>query len=139
MRQAAIEATAPLQSAAADFVKIGASGQKTAADLGSAAQRIAPLADAVTGAMQKLGEAESRLAALSKGLENALQGFSGLDASLGRVFKDLSTGLTGFATQVTDFVNKTNQDMAKSVTALHGVIEELREAQEEANSQKAAD
>jgi hypothetical protein len=139
MRQATIDATAPLQAAAADLVKVGASGQKTAADLAVAAQRIVPLADAVTGAMQKLGEAESRLAALSKGLESALQGFSGLDASLGLVFKNLSAGLSGFALQVTDFVNKTNQDMAQAVTTLHSAIEELREAQEETTTLKAAD
>ncbi len=133
MRQAAIDATAPLQAATADLVKVGASGQQTAADLAVAAQKIGPLADAVILTMQQLGEAERRLGALSQGLENALQGFSGLDASLGRVFKDLREGLTGFASQVGAFVTETNKDMAQAVTALNSAITELSELYEEGN------
>lgn len=138
-RQAAIDATAPLRAAAADLVKVGASGQKSAADLATTAQQIAPLANAINGAMRQLGDAEKRLGALSQRLENALGGFGELDASLGRVFKDLREGLSGFAVQVTDFVTKTNQDMAQAVTALNGAVTELGEVLEERDARRAAD
>ena len=138
MRQAALDATAPLKEATADLVKVGVSGQKTASDLATAAQRIAPLAEAVTGAMQQLNEAERRLGDLSQELENALQGFAGLDESLGSVFKDLREGLSGFATQVNDFVTETNTDMAKAVTALSGAVTELRDFYEDNPSHKTA-
>ena len=127
MQQAVTEATALLRAAAADMAKQGVSGQKTAADLATAAQRIAPLADAMTGAMQQLGEAERRLAALSQNLDTALGGFKGLDASLGRVFKDLGEGLGGFTRQVADFVKHTNDDMAKAVNTLSGAVTDLSE------------
>ena len=138
MRQATLDATAPLEAATTNLVKVGASSQQTAADMALAAQRIAPLADAVTGAMQQLAEAERRLGALSQGLEGALQGFGELDASLGRVFKDLREGLAGFARQVTEFVNETNKDMAQAVTALSSAITELGEIQEEQKTQTTA-
>jgi hypothetical protein len=97
---------------------------------------MAPLADAVSGAMGQLREAERRLGTLSQNLDKAIQGFGGLDASLGRVFKDLREGLSGFATQVTDFVTKTNQEMAQAVTHLNGAITELGEVLEERTSRR---
>lgn len=131
MRQASIDATAPLRSATADLVKLGASGQKTAADLAVAAQRIAPLAETITGAMKQLGDAERRLGTLSQNLENVLLHFGELDTSLGKVFKDLREGLSGFASQITTFVTQTNNDMAKAVTTLNGAVIELRETYED--------
>lgn len=139
MQQAAIEATTPLRAATADLVKLGASGQRTAADLATAAQRIAPLADAVSGAMQQLAEAERRLGALSQNLDAALGGFKDLDASLGRVFKDLREGLGGFAEQVTRFVNETNKEMAQAVNTLNGAVTELAELHQSGGPRRAAD
>lgn len=133
MRQAAAEATTPLRAAAVDFAKAGTSGQRTAADLAAAAERVSPLVDAVSGAMRQLGEAERRLGALSQSLEAALGGFAGLDASLSKVFKDLRDGLSGFATQVAHFVGETNKEMAQAVSALSGAIEELGEQVEDLN------
>lgn len=132
MRQAALDATAPLRSATTDLVKLGASGQKTAADLAIAAQRIAPLAETINGAMQQLGNAERRLSTLSQNLESVLLHFGELDTSLGKVFKDLREGLSGFASQITTFVTETNNDMAKAVTTLNGAVIELRETYEDA-------
>lgn len=131
MRQAAVEATAPLRTATADLVKLGASGQKTAADLALASQRIAPLADSINGAMQQLAEAERQLGALSTNLDTALGGFKDLDASLGRVFKDLREGLGGFAEQISRFVVEMNKDMAQAVNTLSGAVTELAEARDD--------
>jgi ABC-type transporter Mla subunit MlaD len=131
MRQAAIDATMPMQSAAADLARVGAAGQKTAADLAAAAQRIAPLAEAMNGAMRQLDEAERRLGNLCQSLDKALSNFNDLDASLGKVFSGLREGLSGFASQVTVFVNETNRDMAQAVGHLQGAVIELRETYEE--------
>jgi chromosome segregation ATPase len=139
MRQAALDATTPLQAAAADLVKVGASGQKSSADLALAAQHIGPLADTITGTMRQLGDAEERLATLSQKLDSALGGFADLDASLGRVFKDLREGLGGFATQVAAFVKETNQEMAQAVTVLSGAVSELGEVLDEGEARRAAD
>lgn len=138
MQQAVAEVTTPLRAATADMVKQSASGQKTAADLATAAQRIAPLADAMTGAMQQLGEAERRLAALSQNLDSAIVGFKGLDASLGRVFKDLGEGLGGFSRQIAEFVKHTNDEMAQAVNTLSGAITELSEFHENSGPRKRA-
>lgn len=139
MRRAASEATTPLSAVTADLVKVGTSSQKTAADLATAAQRIAPLADAVSGAMRQLTEAERRLAALSQHLDAALGGFKGLDASLGQVFKDLREGLSGFATQVTRFVSETNREMAQAVNTLNGAVTELSELYQDSRPGRAND
>lgn len=139
MRQAAIEATTPLRGATADLVRLGQSGEKTAADLAVASQRIAPLADAVGGAVQQLAEAERRLGALSANLDSALGGFKGLDASLGKVFADLREGLGGFATQVTRFVSETNKEMAQAVNALNGAVTELAEIYQDTGPKGRAD
>jgi hypothetical protein len=136
MQQAVSEVTTPLRAATADLVNQSASGRKTAADLASAAQRIAPLADAMNGAMLQLGEAERRLAALSQNLDTALGGFKGLDASLGRVFKDLGEGLTGFTRQVADFVKHTNDEMAKAVNTLSGAVTDLSDFHENSGPRK---
>jgi hypothetical protein len=139
MRQAAIEATTPLRGATADLVKLGESGQKTAANFALASQRIAPLADAVSGAMQQLAEAERRLGALSENLDSALGGFKDLDASLGRVFADLREGLGGFAAQVTRFVTEANKEMAQAVTTLNGAVTELAEVYQDTGPRGTAD
>lgn len=131
MRQAAVAATTPLREATTDLVRLGASGQKTAADLALASQRIAPLADAMKGAMQQLAEAERRLGVLSTNLDGALGGFKDLDASLGRVFKDLREGLGGFAEQISRFVVEMNKDMAQAVNTLSSAVTELAEARDD--------
>lgn len=139
MRQAALDATTPLQAAATDLVRLGTSGQKTAADLETASQRIAPLIDAVNGAMQQLTDAERRLGALSENLDQALGGFKDLDTSLARVFKDLRDGLSGFATQVASFVGDTNSELARAVNTLNGAVTELSEVYQDSGPRRAAD
>jgi hypothetical protein len=139
MQQAAVEATTPLRAATTDLVKLGASGQKTSADLALTAQRIAPLTAAVTGAMQQLAEAERRLAALSQNLNTALGGFKDLDASLGRVFKDLGEGMGGFTRQIAEFVRHTNDEMAKAVNTLNGAVTELTELYQDGGPRRGAD
>jgi hypothetical protein len=139
MRVGAIEATTPLLGATADLAKLAQSGQKTAADLALASQRIAPLADAVSAAMRQLEEAERRLGALSENLTNALGGFKDLDASLGKVFADLREGLGGFAAQVTRFVTEANKEMAQAVNTLNGAVTELAEVYQDTGPRRAAD
>lgn len=131
MREAAIGATEPMRRAAGDLVNASAQSRATSTELATAVQQIAPLAEAFGGISARFAEMERRLAELAGTVTGAAARFDGMDTALAKVFDRLRTGLDEFTKQVNTFVQATNTDMAKAMTALHGAIGTLAETLED--------
>ena len=56
-----------------------------------------------------------------------MERFSSLDKDLARVFGELQTGLQGFSAEVSRCVRETDDGLAKAVTQLHRLVNELQD------------
>src|SRR5206468_6385200 len=63
---------------------------------------------------------------LTISMRGASDRFFQLDASLAKVFEELKKGLGGFTQEVTRCVKETDGQLAKAVTHLHGLVEDLK-------------
>lgn len=69
--------------------------------------------------------------------QNYQDRFEHVDQSLGGAFQEIQTGVTGYATQLSQYTQTMDNNLAKSVGVLSGVVEELRAMMDEMPSTTA--
>lgn len=136
LQQAVTTAAEPLERGGREFAR--------AAEAAKAAS--APLATAVQG----FGEASSKVAELGRLLVNATEEgnrfavalgdaakrFDGVDRTLADTIRSLQGGLEAYTTKVSEFTTMTNDNMAKAVDGLGGLVKELSDTVEDLVEQR---
>lgn len=134
--KAAKEAAEPLRSASSDLKAAGQAAQAAGGPLVTAAQNMSRAIEQMSGVSQRIEGAQSATTQLAESLKGATDRFAGVDRQLSLVMKELESGLQSYAQEVAKCVRETDQGLAKAVTQLHQMVNDLQITIEDAGFSK---
>jgi methyl-accepting chemotaxis protein len=123
--RAAKDAVEPLRSVATDLRAASQSASSAMAPLTAVVQNIGRAIEQLSGVSQRFETTQNASAQLIDSLKGATDRFAGVDQQLAKVMKELQGGLEAYSQEVARCVKETDQGLAKAVTQLHQLVNEL--------------
>jgi uncharacterized protein YoxC len=136
LQRAVGEATSPITASAADLRAASEAARASVQPLRDVSQSVTNSIEQIGGAARRIEAANEGAQSLSHALAVAAQRFDGIDGKLGDVVAKLQSGIDRFARDVSDFVAKTDANLAKAVTHLNASINQLVDALEDHRPQQ---
>lgn len=130
-QQAVKTAAEPLERSSREFALAGEAAKAAAAPLATAVQGFGEATSKVADLGRLLVSATEEGNRFAVALGDAAKRFDGVDRTLADTIRSLQGGLEAYTAKVSEFTTMTNDNMAKAVDGLGGLVRELSDTVEE--------
>ena len=125
------DAAAPLVAASSDLKTASSVLRDATKPLAMSAEAVGHAIEQLSGSMQRLEATQTKAGQLADGVRGAAERFSGVDKELANVFSELQKGLQGFTQEVSRCVKETDGQLARAVSQLQGLLNDLQSTLED--------